>query len=205
MRKLLLITFLAMMCLGVGLVLSCGDDDDDDDDSADNDTGEYDDDDLIDNGDGTATDPLSGLTWQVTPPGKRMSLVEANDYCENLSFGGQDDWHIPSISELRSLIRGCDDAVTGGTCGVTDDCFDATCWTDPCNGCGYLAGPGSGGAYWPDGMEGEIYHYWSSSYAPGVEYCGGGICRWRVGFHLGIVDYSLEVDSYNTLVRCVRP
>ena len=42
MRKLLLIAFLAVMCLGVGLVLSCGDDDDDDD-SSDDDGGDDDD------------------------------------------------------------------------------------------------------------------------------------------------------------------
>ena len=37
MKRLLLIAFLAVICLGLGLVLSCGGDDDDDDDTGDDD------------------------------------------------------------------------------------------------------------------------------------------------------------------------
>jgi hypothetical protein len=143
-------------------------------------------------------DSLTGLTWQVEPSGDHMTWDDAKTYCNNLSLGGDDDWRLPTISELRSLIRGCNVTETGGACGVMDDCLDSSCWDDPCGGCESLAGPGSGGAYWPSGMSGEIGWYWSSS----PVYIDGGYRAWLVDFSTGHVDYYY-VD-YGNGVRCVR-
>jgi len=172
---------------------SGGDDDVGDDDCGGDDDSMTDDDTAT--GD-TWTDSSSGLTWQVTPLSDHMTWDEAKTYCQTLTLAGG-GWHLPTISELRSLIRGCDATVTGGACGVTDDCIDSSCRNDPCVGCDYLAGPGSGGAYWPDGMSGVISWYWSSSVVADVD-----SYVWRVVFNSGLVSGHYIDD--NGFARCVR-
>jgi len=140
----------------------------------------------------------SGLTWQDPPSSDYMFWDDATTYCENLSFDGHDDWRLPTIDELRSLIRGCDATVTGGACNATDDCLDLACRNDPCGGCDKLAGPASDGAYWPDGMSGAIDWYWSSSPVADDDYNA-----WYVDFYNGVV-YNSYYGTNVGLVRCVR-
>jgi Protein of unknown function (DUF1566) len=169
------------------------DDDDEDDDDEDDDA---DDDDLIDNGDGTATDPFSGLMWQNPPLGRMKGWDDAKTYCNNLFLGGRWDWRLPSITELRSLIRGCDGTETGGSCAVTDSCNWDSCRYSSCYECSLDGGP-SGGCYWPSQTNGECFDYWSSS-----EVADDVYSAWRVGFDDGHVSKML--DHWRDHVRCVR-
>jgi len=171
------------------------DDTSDDDDAGDDDTA----DDDAANDDSADDDASGNLTWQDPPSSDYITWEEAKAYCDNLSFDGHDDWRLPTISELRNLIRGCDGTMTGGACNVTDDCRVLSCWNDPCNGCDSLAGPGSGGAYWPDGMSGEITWYWSSS---PLEDIYDHNWAWPVNFDSGGI-YILRVDGSHP-ARCVR-
>ena len=66
-------------------------------------------------------DSSSGLVWSAKAP-YEMSYKDAVDYCNNLSVAGVGGWRLPTISELRTLIQNCPDTMTGGKCGVTDDC-----------------------------------------------------------------------------------
>ncbi len=59
--------------------------------------------DFIDNGDGTVTDNVTGLTWEQSPASGSSSWTEAQEYCEALSLGGQDDWRMPYVKELFSI------------------------------------------------------------------------------------------------------
>ncbi len=59
--------------------------------------------DFTDNGDGTVTDNVTGLTWEQTPDSGPSSWPQAQEYCEALSLGGQDDWRMPSLKELFSI------------------------------------------------------------------------------------------------------
>jgi hypothetical protein len=175
-------------------VLSCSSSGGDDDDSS------GDDDDAGDDDGGGDDDASGNLTWQDPPSSDEMTWEDAKAYCDNLSFDGHDDWRLPTISELRSLIRGCDGTVTGGACGVTDGCLDLSCWNDACSGCNSLEGPGSGGAYWPDGLSGDIDWYWSSS-----AFADHGNDAWFVHFGYGGVGASNESVGYNDFfARCVR-
>ncbi len=57
-----------------------------------------------DNGNGTVTDQATGLVWQKSANDQQMTWPEALSYCENLIYGGRDDWRLPNIQELRSLV-----------------------------------------------------------------------------------------------------
>jgi hypothetical protein len=56
-----------------------------------------------DNGDGTVTDPNTGLMWQQDP-GEKMTFDEAIAGAETFNLAGYDDWRLPTIKELYSLI-----------------------------------------------------------------------------------------------------
>ena len=121
------------------------------------------------------TDGSSTLLWQVNPkepsdPDNSYSPQYHNysspgstpdDVCKALDLCGFTDWKVPTISELRALVRGCPSIVTGGTCSVIDTCLGTAC-NSGCTMCDNNAGPGSG-CYWPDGMNGPCSMYWSSS------------------------------------------
>lgn len=57
----------------------------------------------VDNGDGTVTDLRTGLMWQQTP-GPKMTWEQAASGAETLTLAGHDDWRLPSIKEMYSLI-----------------------------------------------------------------------------------------------------
>jgi hypothetical protein len=139
-------------------------------------------------------DTTSNLCWQNPPSADPSGWQEATQYCNSLALGGHDDWRLPSISELRSLIRGCVTTAPGGACAVTDDCAGPGCWSDACNGCAG-EGPGHGGCFWDPAMEGACEWYWSSS-----SFAGYTSPAWFVDFNGGYVNYVLE----NGYARCVR-
>jgi hypothetical protein len=61
---------------------------------------------FVDHGDGTVTDNLTGLMWTRDAcqiPGQ-PSWREAVTACNNLVFAGYDDWRLPNIRELQSLM-----------------------------------------------------------------------------------------------------
>jgi hypothetical protein len=57
-----------------------------------------------DNGDGTITDNVTGLIWQKDP-GEKMTYQQAVAGAESFDLAGYDDWRLPTIKELYSLIQ----------------------------------------------------------------------------------------------------
>lgn len=51
----------------------------------------------------TWKDPKTGLEWQRQSPGE-MTWHEAQKYGESLSLDGKDDWRLPTLTELESLL-----------------------------------------------------------------------------------------------------
>lgn len=142
---------------------------------------------------GAWIDPISGLTWQNPPAQSTYNWKDAQAYCSKLELGGYSDWRLPTISELRSLIRGCPANQTGGSCRVTDSCRSYKLCDENCPSCSYKEGR----CYWPSEMQGKCSWYWSSS---PVEDLDDG--AWDVSFNRGHVD-NIDV-LYGSHVRCVR-
>lgn len=63
-----------------------------------------------------------------------MTASEAAEYCENL--GGS--WSLPTIDELRTLVKNCDALKPEGDCKVSEYCFTSTssCYDSGICGCG---------------------------------------------------------------------
>ncbi len=59
---------------------------------------------LVVNGDGTVTDTSTGLMWQQKGSDSEMDWHEARPYCESLSLSGYEDWRLPTIKELMSIV-----------------------------------------------------------------------------------------------------
>ncbi len=59
--------------------------------------------DFTDNGDGTVTDSNTGIMWQQAEGGS-MNWEDAITYCEDISLAGYNDWRLPNIKELMSIM-----------------------------------------------------------------------------------------------------
>ena len=150
--------------------------------------------------DGAWLDPTTGYLWENPPSDTMRNWDDAMSYCNGLSLCGYPagSWHLPTISELRSFIRGCPGTVTGGACGVTDSCLDSSCWSSAaCNRCSWLGGPDSDGCYWDSTVGGDCYWYWSSS-----SYAESTFLAWVVNFTGGSVNGLGKTVPLD--VRCVR-
>ncbi len=73
----------------------------------------------VDNGDGTVTDLNTGLMWQQDP-GAKMTYAEAVARAETFDLAGYDDWRLPTIKELYSLILFSGTDVSG--CNSANEC-----------------------------------------------------------------------------------
>jgi hypothetical protein len=144
-------------------------------------------------------DPVSGLCWQEPPYEEVEYWWAAVGYCDGISLGGYGpgSWHLPTITELRSLIRGCPATMILGACSVIESCLDYSCGLPPCDGCPREEGPGVGGCYWDTLLAAHCGFYWSSSDATGL-----AEAAWAVRFDNGSVGVSRKA-AFN-LVRCVR-
>jgi len=75
---------------------------------------------FVNNGDGTVSDNVTGLHWQ-RHHSAAMAYSGASGYCDGLDLGGHQDWRLPDIRELYSLID------FNGHTGIQNDRFDN--WT----------------------------------------------------------------------------
>ncbi|MCX6873116.1 MAG: DUF1566 domain-containing protein [Verrucomicrobia bacterium] len=68
------------------------------------------------NSNGTVTDNNTGLVWQQVAATATMTWENALAYAAGLALGGQDDWRLPNIKELRSI---CDDSLANPALDTT--------------------------------------------------------------------------------------
>lgn len=105
-------------------------------------------------------DPDTNLSWQdpqkdaYVPDYPGLTQPDALRYCDELVMGGYDDWRLPDIDELRTLVRGNPSSESDGDCPVhvgspKKDMEDPACVQAP-----DYEGPGSNGCYWVDELTG---------------------------------------------------
>ncbi|KAA3641622.1 MAG: DUF1566 domain-containing protein [Bacteroidetes bacterium] len=64
----------------------------------------YGENDFVDNGNGTITDNATGLMWMQNDNGGGLLWKEALNYAENFEFAGYNDWRLPDVKELQSIV-----------------------------------------------------------------------------------------------------
>ena len=128
--------------------------------------------------------------------------------CNALSLSGT-GWRLPNVTELRSLMRGCQALRAGGACAVNDSCpacglaagqeclgsacFDsANCDPFACSDDGGLTG-----CYWSGSLKGNCGAFWSSS-----SYANDTGQAFSLDFKLGQLANAAKGGS--AAVRCVR-
>ena len=131
---------------------------------------------FVDNVDGTVTDTCTGLMWQrdwadVSGDGQstvedRLVWCDAPAYCENLSFAGHDDWRLPNVRELQSIVD----------YGRVDPAIDPVF--------GVLLGTGDPGGYWSS----------TSSLAGGPN--PGPASAWYVNYFFGVAVFDEKASGY---------
>lgn len=160
-------------------------------------------------GQGYWIDLATGIWWQDPPPACCSAWVEADAYCNDLALAGKGDWRLPTINELRSLVRGCEDTQTGGNCCISDQCSDPSsvccddsssckcgrkCWGDKTPD-GYFwplpLHPAANGVGWNE-------YFWSSTASTDDDY-------WSLRFDEGeLCDLYKGFGANRVSMRCVR-
>ncbi len=147
-------------------------------------------------------DPSSGLLWQKQQ-GAPMFHEYAEQYCRELRIGDLKGWRLPTVAELRTLIRGCSATIQKGPCMVRDTCLGGQCLNDDCD-CAAYNGPGEEGLYWQTGVwldpewKSKSGFFWSSSRPADVE---SGKQAWGVSFATGGI--AVHDPSTAGYARCV--
>ena len=137
-------------------------------------------------------DPEFGLVWSsVHDEELRQEL--AVSHCKDINDGGFTDWRLPTIDELRTLIKNSPETTFGGSCKVTDPgCRAEQCSTS--SKCSPVSANDETGLY---SKLGDHDTFWSSSVQSDNADNG-----WTVGFNMAAV--SSQYNRIKLGVRCVR-
>jgi hypothetical protein len=156
---------------------------------------------FVDNQDETISDIATNLMWQKNDDGVTRDWEEALSYCESLELAGYNDWRLPDVKELQSMVDydktdwpAIDDIFT-----LSD--WDAYFWTSTTHGDNkqYACYIAFGKAYSMDDVNATVYYDWH----------GAGAMRSDPKFG-NPADYDLSSANATDLVkidnyaRCVR-
>lgn len=137
-------------------------------------------------------DSSSGFVWS-SKSDQKWYWSEAISYCEELSEGGSNDWTLPTIDELMTLVQNCPNMESDSECklseknGFLSENDAATC---SCSGSGVVYSKfGETGAFWSS----SVYIFFKYSRQP-----------WGLFFmDDGVLAYNGNSDSTAYNVRCI--
>jgi hypothetical protein len=132
---------------------------------------------VIDSVDGVVTDTVTGLVWQEPTPNNTLTWEGAGCYCASLTLAGHQDWRVPTLIELISLI---DETIPPPGPNINGVAFPSTV----------------GGGRGEDEMG---YGYWTSTPEP-----GNAPAAWKVHFDFLYGNDATEDVTSAEHVRCVR-
>lgn len=167
----------------------------------------YGENDFVDNRDGTVTDRATGLMWMKYDSGKPMNWETALKYAEDLEYAGYDDWRLPNVKELQSIVdygRAPDARSPSERAPAIDPIFNLTedeswFWSSTThieNGFGYYVCFGQGlSAETRRGKHVNVHGAGAVRSDPK----SGDPSQWRNG--LGPQSDMIRINNY---VRCVR-
>ena len=140
-------------------------------------------------------DKKTGVMW--SKKSEMMNWENAGNYCENLEENSFDDWRLPTIDELRTLILSCDATVTGGTCPVSaaNDVLSSDSWSDDC----HCEDAGTLEGYTKFGEEDYYEFLWSSSEVSDKEEM-----VWILETRNANIRITNKDETNLEVVRCVR-
>lgn len=135
-------------------------------------------------------DPEFGLVWSSVQDNKLVQEL-AVSHCEGIDEGGFTDWRLPTIDELRTLIKNSPDTTFGGSCKITDPgCLSSQCYNK--NICAPVVEIDDTGLY---SKLGDHDSFWSSSTQTDSDF------GYAVAFHNSGIWYANSTLLY---LRCVR-
>lgn len=131
---------------------------------------------------------------------KAMDWNDAVNYCETLNEGNHNDWKLPKIGELRTLIKNCPKTELNGVCKIgKKNCLSLDCFEKLSGYCSCEYKDKNSG-YYSKLKDGSDIWLWSSSSLSESQYSK---YRWYVNFDDGGVG-EYKADADNLYVRCVR-
>jgi len=154
--------------------------------------------DFVDNEDGTITDNATGLMWTQDDNGEGILWNDALNYAENLDTAGYDDWRLPNVKELQSIVN-----YDGTYPAIYDDYFNITPLDNNEN---YYFWTSTSAYFSPAAPDYKYAWYVAFGYAvgeDGEDVHGAGAVR----FSPKTADESIDTeggDNYYNSVYCVR-
>ena len=129
------------------------------------------------NGDGTISDNSTGLMWTQNDNGEGVNWEDAISYAENREIAGYNDWRLPDVKELQSIVDYTRSPGTTNSASI-DPLFNCTEITNEADQVDYP-------------------FYWSSTtHANWSAVAGGGFASYvSFGRAMGYMDYWQDVHG----------
>lgn len=138
----------------------------------------------------TVVDLKRKRLWQRGCSKRPLTWGTANAYCKKLKLAGKTGWRLPSILQLKGLLRGC---ASSGQCGNHKSGMS-------CRHCSDNSGPGDKGWFMQRGAWENPKYPWFWASTRHASYAGYHYSMFFAGAY---INYYKDAEPYHA--RCYRP